>query len=252
MPGSASWRLWFDVDFHTVSITKEQLLAEIEDVLRSAPPLPTILEHTDSSAWLGRFSAVIRAWDPNRAAEVTLCQMEIASISDFRVRQGFQRILTLLHEACHALRMETVGPVSIAVARGQVFDYFDEVRRIIEGAKQDLLFVDPYLDAEFVRRYLCHVSKGVTIRLLAKEKLATLLPAVDLFAKQSQLTIQIRSALPFHDRYVIVDRNTCYQSGASFKDGAKSAPTTLTQITDAFTAMLQTYENLWAKAKVER
>jgi hypothetical protein len=148
--------------------------------------------------------------------------------------------------------METVGPLSVAVAHGHIFDYFDELRRVIEGAKQDLLFVDPYLDSEFVSRYLTHVSKGVTIRLLAREKLSTLLPAVDLFAKQSQSTIQVRSAPHFHDRYVFVDSNECYQSGASFKDGAKSAPTTLTQITDAFRAMLQTYEGLWSTAKAER
>jgi hypothetical protein len=148
--------------------------------------------------------------------------------------------------------METVGPVSAPVAQGQVFDYFDEVRKVIEIAKQDLLFVDPYLDAEFVSRYLCHVSPGVTVRLLTHKKLGTLLPAVDLFAAQSKLTIQVRSDPNLHDRYVFVDRNTCYQSGASFKDGAKSAPTTLTQTTDAFAAVLQTYEGIWAKAKVER
>jgi hypothetical protein len=165
---------------------------------------------------------------------------------------GYRRMLTLLHEARHALRMETVGPLSLAVAHGEVFDYFDELRRIVEMAKQDLLFVDPYLDAEFVSRYLSHVSKGVTIRLLAREKLATLLPSVDLFAKQLAYTVQVRSAPHFHDRYVFVDRNACYQSGASFKDGAKSAPTTLSQITDAFAAMSQTYEDLWSRAKVER
>ena len=56
----------------------------------------------------------------------------------------------------------------------------------------------------------------------------------------------------FHDRYVFVDRGACYQSGASFKDGAKKAPTTLTQITDAFGPMLKTYEDLWGGARVER
>jgi hypothetical protein len=231
--------------------TGEQLLAEAEDLLRTAPWYPAILKDTKLNlAWLGRFSAVIRAWDANRGAEVTLSMMELHNT--FKANEGFRRILTLLQEARHSLRMETVGPVSIAVAHGQVFDYFDEVRRVIEGAKQDLLFVDPYLDADFVSRYLSHVSPGVTIRLLAREKLATLLPAVDLFAKQSRLTIQIRSAPNFHDRYVFVDRNACYQSGASFKDGAKKAPTTLTQITDAFSAMSQTYEEIWGKGRVER
>lgn len=232
-------------------LTKEQLLAEVEDLLRNAPTRLDILGNTESGmSWLGRFSAVIRAWDYTRSTEVLVVQQELTMAS--QSVNGYRRMLTLLHEARHALRMETVGPLSVAVAHGEVFDYFDELRRIVEMAKQDLLFVDPYLDAEFVSRYLSHVSKGVTVRLLAREKLLTLLPAVDLFAKQSGLTIQVRSAPHFHDRYVFVDHNACYQSGASFKDGAKSAPTTLTQITDAFAAMSQTYEGLWSNAKVER
>src|ERR1700733_1145014 len=236
-----------------MALTKEQLLAEVEDMLRNAPPMSEILENKESGvAWFGRFSAVIRAWDYVRTSEVLLAQQQLESISTAANSNGYRRILALLNEARHSLRMETIGPLSLAVAHGQVFDYFDEVRRIIELAKQDLLFVDPYLDAEFVSRYLTHVSKGVTIRLLAREKLTTLLPAVDPFAKKSGCTIQVRSAPHFHDRYVFVDRKACYQSGASFKDGAKSAPTTLTQITDASVAMLQTYEGLWSTAKVER
>jgi hypothetical protein len=133
-----------------------------------------------------------------------------------------------------------------------VFDYFDEIRRTVELAKQDLLFVDPYLDAEFVSRYLPHVAVGVTTRLLAREKLTTLMPAVDAFARQSGTSVQVRSAPNFHDRYLFVDSVSCYQSGASFKDGARSAPTTLTQITDAFAAVRKTYEDLWNLAHVGR
>lgn len=165
---------------------------------------------------------------------------------------GFTKLLTLLHQAQNDLRLETLGPVNIAVPRKMVFEYFDEIRKIIELARQDLLFVDPYLDAEFVSRYLPNVAASVTTRLLAREKLGTLLPAVDVFARQTGATVEIRSAPNFHDRYVFVDRVSCYQSGSSFKDGAKSAPTTLTQITDAFAALLKTYEDIWNQAKVER
>ena len=133
-----------------------------------------------------------------------------------------------------------------------MFYYFDEVRKLIEAARDDLFFIDRYLDAEFVSRYLPHVASGVSIRLLARDRIDTLRPAVDAFVQQSGATVHIRSAGNFHDRYVIVDRLACYQSGASFKDGAKAAPTTLTQITDAFQAVLQTYEALWRSAKVER
>jgi hypothetical protein len=136
------------------------------------------------------------------------------------------------------------------LATGLVFDYFDEVRTAIEIAKSDVLFVDPYLDAEFVSRYLPAVSQGVSIRLLAREKMASLVSASTLYQQQTGATIAVRSASNFHDRYFFVDRTVCYQSGASFKDGAKKAPTTLTQITDAFQAVLNTYETLWSGATV--
>lgn len=234
-------------------MNEEELLGEVEDLLRTMPPRETLRHATDENfAWLGRVSAVIEAWSLPKTIPLGMAMDQFHGQSARDAQEGLRKLLTLLHEARHSLRMKTVGPVNAAIGHGQVFDYFDEVRRIIEPAKQDLLFVYPYLDAEFVARYLPHVTKGVPIRLLARERLTTLLPAVDLYSRQSGAAVQVRSAPGFHDRYVIVDRAACYQSGASFKDGAKAAPTTLTQITDAFPVVRQTYEDLWNAAKVER
>ena len=147
--------------------------------------------------------------------------------------------------------MKTLGPSNVVVASSMVFDYFDEIRRVIEVAKSDILFVDPYLDADFVSRYLSHVTPGVSVRLLARENLPALIPAAQMFVKQNELKLAIRSAPHFHDRYVFIDETDCYQSGASFKDGAKKAPTTITQITDAFAAVYRTYQEIWSTAKVE-
>ena len=80
----------------------------------------------------------------------------------------------------------------------------------------------------------------------------TVLPAVELFTQQSAVSIQVRSSDDIHDRYLFVDQSACYLSGASFKDGAKNAPAVLTQITDAFQAMWDTYERLWDGATVKR
>jgi len=234
-------------------MTKEHLLAEIEDLLRTMPPRIRVQVGTDESlAWLGRVSAVIENWSLPKTILLSGSLDRIQGGSEHDAYHGFNQLVTLLHQARHDLRMQTLGPVNLAVLQGMVFDYFDEIRKIIELATQDLLFVDPYLDAEFVSRYLPHVAAGVTARLLAREKLATLLPAVDAFVRQSGTRLEVRSAPNFHDRYIFVDRMACYQSGASFKDGAKSAPTTLTQITDAFGPVLQTYEDLWNGAHVER
>ena len=79
----------------------------------------------------------------------------------------------------------TLGRGSVVVAEGRVFEYFDELRKVIETARDDVFFIDPYLDADFVSRYLPYVAEGVSIRLLGgPKKRATLLPAVDSFAQQ--------------------------------------------------------------------
>ena len=233
------------------SITPEQLLAEIEDLLRTMPPRATIRHETpENLSWLGRASAVMHLWDPMRAVMFNLHVSKIHEPLARPAEQGLLGAITMLHQAGHELRLKTVGPLTVAVAQGGVFDYFDEVRKVIESAKIDLLFVDPYLDAEFVSRYLPHVTQGVSVRLLGRERMTTLAPAVELLRQQTGLAIEVRSAAGFHDRYVFVDRQSCYQSGASFKDGAKKAPTTLTQIQDAFAGVSSTYESLWASASV--
>ncbi len=230
----------------------EEILAEIEDILRNTPPRESIhLESDENYSWFGRAAAALEEWNSIKGM---LARTDIDNIQNSMSRiseDGLRKTITTLHQARHNLRMKTSGPIGVAVSNGMVFDYFDEIRKIIESATQDILFIDPYLDAEVISRYIVHVKQGVTIRLLAREKLKTLIPAANAYKNQEKQDIEVRSAPAFHDRYIIIDKNSCYQSGASFKDGAKKSPTTITQITDAFDAVCSTYEDLWKNAAVE-
>ena len=232
----------------------DQLLFEVEDVLRTMPPLHNLgNDDTEVLGWLGRASAAVHAWDKLRAT--ALFDTHITRLGSSMTRDfvpAMRGVLVMLHEAHHDLRMKTTGPLSVGVASGSVFEYFDEVRRVVELARSDLLFVDPYLDAEFVARYLPFVAPGTTVRLLGREKMAALVAAVTAFSTQHGLSIGVRSSGGLHDRYILVDGVACYQSGASFKDGAKKAGTTLVQITDAFIGVRDAYETLWASATVQR
>ena len=234
-----------------MAIAREHLLAEAEELLRTVPT-GGFHRGQEAESWLGRAAAVIEEWSPTKAKAVQECLKLINSGVIMHGDAGTRGLMTLLQQARHSLRMETLGPISAVFPQGMVFDYFDEVRKLLQLARADVLFVDPYLDADFVARYLPHVAAGVAVRLLARERLATLLPAVDAFTRQSNARVEVRSAQGFHDRYVFIDAAGCYQSGASFKDGARTAPTTLTQITDAFAAVQKTYEDIWIQAKSER
>lgn len=230
----------------------DQLAMEIEELIRAMPGLRDLTVNPDNCVpWLGRASAAMNAWDTARAMvhfEPLIRQLSISGNFDFSSTR--RSLLVQLHQAQSDLRIQTTGPLSIGIETGRVFDYFDEVRRMIESAKIDLFFVDAYIDAEFVSRYLPHITADTRIRILAREKLSSLRAAVAAYVIQTPCEIEIRAAAGFHDRYVFVDGLACYQSGASFKDGAKKAPTTLTQVTDAFTVVQATYEQLWAQATV--
>ena len=253
----------------------EHLLAEVDDLLRTSPPQSDFIEQENDEviSWLGRTAAVLKKWDPIQSVgmdrHISVLQkrpppnlpsqdplnrsaMILENLVLDRHGPAYNGLRTLLFQAQHDLRMKTVGPLSIAIDSKQPFVYFDEVRKIIEQARKDLLFVDPYLDADFVSRYLPQVNEGVVVRLLASKKIAPLVSAVQVFVAEHKLQVQVRSNSDLHDRFVFVDEARCYQSGASFKDGARKSPTALIQITDAFEAVFQTYQRMWDEAKVEQ
>lgn len=234
-------------------IEPSQLLAEVEDLLRNAPAANALHQsEPETLAWLGRAASVIRRWSSAHSigfdSEVRRLHAGLA----FNAASAISGIFTTLHEARHDLRLSTVGPLAVAVQQGAVFDYFDEVRKVIASASTELFFVDPYVDGEFVSRYLTQVPNRVRVRLLGKKGMNNLLPAVDLLSQQAGTIIEVRSSASLHDRYLFVDQTTGFQSGASFKDGARNAPTTFTEVTDALQAVLATYEALWSSGIPQR
>ena len=89
------------------NIPPAQLLAEIEDVLRTMPPMHAFGNNApEHFAWLGRASAAISAWNPIKAT--TQFELHIAkmnSIMSRDVESGGRAVLTMLHQARHELRM---------------------------------------------------------------------------------------------------------------------------------------------------
>ena len=236
-------------------VRPEVLLSELDDLLRNRPTAAAIVDgENDALDWVGRAVSAVTHAELNYAM-LAQARMQLLSGNLNGFEAGHRSLLALLSEARHSIRLKLAKPSSIAIEKGSVFDYFDGIRKIIGAATTELLVVDPYLDAEFVSAYLPQVPAGVAVRLLAgmsEKRLSALVPTVEAWATQNAAKVHLRVVSSMHDRYIFVDRKDCYQSGASFNAGAKHAPTTLTQIVDAFAAMLETYEKMWTGAKVVR
>ena len=221
------------------------------------PPRGTLPHYTpEILEWVGRATAAVEAWAAltHQSAAVAAWHRALdklhggISIGGPNPDMAIPRVL---YQAQSQLRLTTVGPVNVAVGTGKTFDYFDQLRKIIEEASTDILFVDPYMNADFASRYLQHVKNGVTIRLLVSSDpkneryVSSLKTAVEMFAQQYRATIAVRSAKELHDRWVFIDNRRCFQSGASFKDGGAKTGTTITENVDAFAVLNGLYEGLW-------
>jgi hypothetical protein len=91
-------------------MNQEELLGEVEDILRTMPPRETLRHPTDTNfAWLGRVSAFIEAWDLSKSKPLELAMSQFHGSTSRDVQEGLRKTLTLLHQARHDLRMKPSG-----------------------------------------------------------------------------------------------------------------------------------------------
>lgn len=225
-----------------------KLLAEVTALLRDLPSLADVQQNTlGSIQWRGSAQAVLASWDRLRAVHFGA---HIMNADSQLVGHGeFAAAVAIIYEALHALKMRGNASETVAVAKGNVFEWFNAVRNVLEQAQGDVLMVDPWMDADFAERYLPHVAPQAQIRLLTTgNKLAKLMPAVKSFVGQHGHIVEVRENPDLHGRYIFVDAKTGYQSDASFKDGAKNADAVIMEIpSGAVLAAVQgIFEQRWA------
>ncbi|MFE0500335.1 hypothetical protein ACFW0P_06065 [Lysobacter soli] len=219
---------------------------------------PDDFETQSAVDWFADAAGIVSSYNSLAATPFNLLLPAISNINaraPFEQRQHIRsckEFVTRLRALYAELSANLNAYATLHVDRGQVFTYFDEVRNLLGGATNEVLFIDPYIDAEFVSRYLPQIHNGVAVRLLSSEaKARELTPALELYRQQTGITIEAR-VLPdrsLHDRHLIVDGRDLYHSGASFKDGARNAPTSINQIVDAATEIIAHHQARWATAR---
>lgn len=238
-------------------ISAEQCAALLRGALSSRPEDPWSEER---ASWFGEVAGIISAhnqirgrWFDALIPSVTaLPSGEPNSISMSATLNAQRNFIVRARAELTRLELTTNAFTSRQLDAGSMHDYFEEIRELIAGATQQVLFVDPYIDASFVRRYLPQIPTGIAVRLLTSEKQESALrEPLQLYTQQHSRSVALR-VFPhstLHDRYLFVD-DRVYQSGASFKDGARNAPTSINQIVDVAADVSRAHEANWASARV--
>ena len=110
-------------------------------------------------------------------------------------------------------------PASGIFHNGQIFDAYTFAASLIRQAKKSIILVDNYVD-ESVLTMLSKRAKSVSATIYTG-KIGKQLD-LDLRKHNEQYpTIEVRTITDYHDRFLILDRQTLYHIGASLKDLGK-------------------------------
>ena len=98
---------------------------------------------------------------------------------------------------------------------GQIFDAFEQMKKFVCMAKQELIIIDPYF-ADSVLPLIAQKRQGVTV-VVVKNSRNRLLHAVDVSRFNSQYgnSLTVKTSDKFHDRFLIIDKATLIHVGAS-------------------------------------
>ena len=98
---------------------------------------------------------------------------------------------------------------------GQVYDAFEQMKKFVRMAKDELIVIDPYF-ADSVLPLVAQKRNGVSV-LVVKNSRNKLLHAADVAAFNAQFgnSLAVKTSDRFHDRFLILDRSVLIHVGAS-------------------------------------
>jgi hypothetical protein len=224
--------------------------------LRDEMPSGIELGKNSSAKWMGRALALVEA------VEGSL--METASLRAYfeHVNQypATAQTVTMIAQVIETViaRVELRLPAEqqgAFIPAGGIFDGYQAVSKTVGTATKSVFFIDPYSDDTLISDFVSLVPEGLPVSVMADEKLAkpSLKPAAERWISQWQqkrpLEVRLAQARSLHDRLIVIDGDTAWVVGQSFKDLAKRAHTSLVRMDpDSAKLKIGAHHAMWQAA----
>lgn len=224
-------------------------------LLETAPDLSTYQACLQPVAlqWLGRCHALVKTVNVGAgydAIAFTTAQDHLRTAAwSSAVSQIFQIIYRAMGHCELHLPAVSAGAF---VPVGNSFDAFAALSKIFDGAKFDVMIVDPYMDQSALVDFGLAVPEGVQLRLLAdtNDHKPTLKPAAEKWISQygesRPLSVRLAPARSLHDRAIFLDKQEAWTMTQSLKDFAKRAPAEIVRADSIAALKVDAYEQIWA------
>lgn len=184
----------------------EQGIAMLSGVLRSDVAIQVSIRIMNTFVEMRRFIAN-NALLFEKVSDIELKQLEYQKSTD----EKFDKVFKYIED--HAESEQKI------FFDGQIYDAFSLITSIIQKAQKEIILIDSYVDIDTLN-ILAKKNAGVDVKIYtyASAQL-TNRDAVNFNAQYPTLTV--KKTQVFHDRFIILDRNTVYHIGASIKDAGK-------------------------------
>ena len=130
--------------------------------------------------------------------------------------------------------------------KGQVYDFYKDIREITQQARNEVFLIDAYPDEEVLNLYLEKIPTGIRIRILANKPKENFLTVAQKFKMKPGVKFEVRASTDCHDRLFFID-DTGWIMGQSLKDAGKK-PTYLVKI-ESHDLFRKVFEELWSRAQ---
>ena len=142
-----------------------------------------------------------------RISNVELKQLEYQKQTDEKLEQIFEYI-SEHEEASQKVFFD-----------GQIYDAFSLIVSLIQKAEKEITLIDGYVDVGTLN-LLSKKNENVSVTIYTQKRTRLTKTDVENFNAQYP-TLEVKYTKVFHDRFLILDRETAYHVGASLKDAGK-------------------------------
>lgn len=102
---------------------------------------------------------------------------------------------------------------------GQIYDAFSLIVSLIQKAEKEIMLIDGYVDVGTLN-LLSKKNDNVSVAIYTQKRTRLTKTDVENFNAQYPI-LEVKYTKVFHDRFLILDRETVYHVGASLKDAGK-------------------------------
>jgi hypothetical protein len=131
-------------------------------------------------------------------------------------------MVSVLKSAVTQLRWQLPDPSQIFLPAGSQHDAYVEIRGILQLGSREVFVIDPFVDGS-LWPLLTNVPNSCAIRILTEHTKPDFALEGAKFRSQHGFNIQVRRAVNYHDRFVILDCTRCFHLGTSINHAGNKA-----------------------------